>query len=353
MNAAAPSGNAKPGGHWSRRPETVNELAAQYVLGTLSPRAHRRLQVLREQSPLVAEAVAGWEQRLQRLGQTLPPVAPPAALWDKLALRAGLPPAAAATAAAATPAAAGAAAFGTGVPAASRAAGDASSAAASAVAAGSLAQAPAQAAQPLAKTPEATTAAPRSAPSQPDAWARLGRWLQQLLAPVPAGALAMGLVAGVMLPALVPELRVGGGEPALDDRQAATMPASYVGVLATPEGRPGLVVASLRHSRQVDLKQLSPLLPPPGQTLFLWRIDAQGRATPIGAIPAGPFTQATLPDTAEKVFAEAVELGVTLEAAGAAPAEPQAWVYRGLCGKVWPPPPAGAGATQGAPSAPR
>jgi anti-sigma-K factor RskA len=119
-----------------------------------------------------------------------------------------------------------------------------------------------------------------------------------------------------------------------------SVPASYIGVLATPEGKQGLIVASLRHGRTVDLKQVSPMQPPAGQTLFLWTLDAQGQARPVGPIPAGAFVQAPLPDTAEKVFAQAVELGVTLEAVGSQPSAPGGpWVYRGLCGKVWRAPP--------------
>ena len=95
----------------------------------------------------------------------------------------------------------------------------------------------------------------------------------------------------------------------------------------------------------VDLKQVKPVPVPAGQTLFLWTIDAQGRATPVGPVPSGPFVQAPLADVAEKVFASAVELGVTLEAVGSSPsadAPARTWVFRGLCGKVWRVPPAAA-----------
>ena len=115
----------------------------------------------------------------------------------------------------------------------------------------------------------------------------------------------------------LPVVLQGLNPPAVDGEESAdSVPASYIGVLATPEGKQGLIVASLRHGRTVDLKQVSPLQPPAGQTLFLWTLDAQGQARPVGPIPAGAFVQAPLADTAEKVFAQAVELGVTLEVAG-------------------------------------
>ena len=163
----------------------------------------------------------------------------------------------------------------------------------------------------------------------------MAQGLHALLSPLPAGALAFGLVAGLLIPTVMQRLN----PPA--EVGDSSVPASYIGVLATPEGRQGLIVASLRQGRTVDLKQVSPVQPAPGQTLFLWTLDAQGQARPVGAIPAGAFVQAPLPDVAEKVFAQAVELGVTLEAVGAAPTVTSGpWVYRGLCGKVWRAPPA-------------
>jgi anti-sigma-K factor RskA len=136
---------------------------------------------------------------------------------------------------------------------------------------------------------------------------------------------------------MVPQLVTILGPQAVQDTE---LPESYVGVLARPDGRAGLIVASRRHGRVVDLKQVSPVTPPAGQTLFLWTIDAAGRATPVGPVPHGPFVQAPLADTAEKVFRTAAELGVTLETTGSTPTSPSGpWVYRGLCGKVWRVPP--------------
>lgn len=270
--------------NWYHSARAVDELAAQYVLGTLKGRARRRFAAVMAQRAEVAARVQDWEGKLHRLAHSLPEVKPSPALWERMAREAGLPAAAAQGQVAAPP--------------------------------------------PLARL---------RAPAQPGFLQRLGRLFQQLLSPVPAGALAFGLMAGLGLPVVLQGLN----PPAVDGEESAdSVPASYIGVLATPEGKQGLIVASLRHGRTVDLKQVSPLQPPAGQTLFLWTLDAQGQARPVGPIPAGAFVQAPLADTAEKVFAQAVELGVTLEVAGSQPTAPGGpWVYRGLCGKVWRAPP--------------
>lgn len=163
------------------------------------------------------------------------------------------------------------------------------------------------------------------------------RWWQRWLAPLPAGALAMGLLMGISLPVV---LRLASAPPVAESDMQ--LPASYVGVLATAEGRPGLIVSSLRRGTVVDLKVIAPVDVPAGQHLHLWRIDQDGVATSLGPIPATPGAKVwrmTLAQPAEEAFFAAVELAVSLESADATPAAPtaptQPFVYRGLCGKVW------------------
>ena len=157
-------------------------------------------------------------------------------------------------------------------------------------------------------------------------------WWQRWLAPLPAGMLAMGLVLGTLVPWLwqaqhaVPE----------GSQLMAQLPASYVGVLATQAGKPGLIVSSLRHSRVVDIKQVTPMVVPAGADLYLWRIDKAGVISPIGPLPQGPWVQVNLDQTAEQVFAQAQELAVSVEPLGSRPTLPsQDFVYRGLCAKLW------------------
>src|SRR4051794_7558700 len=64
-----------------RRPERIEPLAAQYVLGTLRGRARLRFARLMRSDPSVAAAVTEWEGRLLPLLEALPPVQPPATVW--------------------------------------------------------------------------------------------------------------------------------------------------------------------------------------------------------------------------------------------------------------------------------
>lgn len=296
--------------NWYNSPRAVDALAAEYVLGTLRGRARRRFEAVMARRPELARAVESWEVRLHRMAGALPPVAPSPALWASLQQRTGAGQAAA-EAPAAVPAAA------------ARAAGPTVEARPGAAEPAVQRPPPARSATPAEASP------PRRGARRDPPGTRLATWWRQFLAPVPAAALAFGLLAGVMVPQLATIL----GPQALQDTE---LPESYVGVLARPDGQAGLIVASRRHGRVVDLKQVSPLTPPAGQTLFLWTIDAAGRVAPVGPVPHGPFVQAPLADTAEQVFRTAAELGVTLEPTGSSPAAPSGpWVYRGLCGKVW------------------
>lgn len=183
-------------------------------------------------------------------------------------------------------------------------------------------------------------ALPEEVPS-PALWSRIAKqttqraapaasssWWRRLLAPAPAGALVVGLLVGTLVPVV--------WEAQQSYRRGTELPDSYVGVLATSQGQPGLIVSSLRQGRKVDIKQVTPIAVPAGQTLYLWRIDKAGAVTAVGPVPQGKLVQLALTEPAEKVFFTAVELAVSIEAAGARPQAPSSpFVYRGLCGKVW------------------
>ena len=69
---------------------------------------------------------------------------------------------------------------------------------------------------------------------------------------------------------------------------------------------------------------------------YLWRIDATGNTKALGPLPTGKWVRMTLPEPAEALFSQAVELAVTVEKLGDTPLAPQLpFVYRGLCGKLW------------------
>jgi len=70
-------------------PGRADALAAEYVLGTLRGPARVRFERLILTDPLLAEAVRRWEEQLIPLAQELPPVAPPARVWQAILKRTG------------------------------------------------------------------------------------------------------------------------------------------------------------------------------------------------------------------------------------------------------------------------
>ncbi len=147
------------------------------------------------------------------------------------------------------------------------------------------------------------------------------------------GALSAGLVLGLTLTLVGPALLQ---RDAVDTVDSSQLPQSYVGVLATAEGRTGVIVSSLRYGKVMDVKQVQPVPVPRGHTLYLWAIEANGTTRPIGPVPQGKFVQVPLAQTSEVLFASATELALSIEAETAAPLLPSGpYVYRGLCGKLW------------------
>ena len=72
------------------RAARLDALAAQYALGTLSPRARRRLAAIARTEPAVAAAITGWELRLAALAQAVPNIVPPPRAWEGIRSRLGL-----------------------------------------------------------------------------------------------------------------------------------------------------------------------------------------------------------------------------------------------------------------------
>lgn len=242
---------------WHQHPQTIEALAASYVMGSMSARARRRFEQIMSQHFEVARAVSFWAERAVPLALSLPAHTPSSQSWQRLATTIGL------------------------------------------------------------------ITEPASPPQQ--------RWWQRWLAPLPAGALAVGLLLGMALPTAWQVWQTQSSDMQL--------PESYVGVLATEQGKPGLIVSSLRRGTVVDIKVLTQVPVPGGHRLHLWRIDKDGVLTAVGALPAGAsekILRLTLSEPAERIFFTAVELAVSIEAGDRAPGAPSApFVYRGLCGKVW------------------
>jgi anti-sigma-K factor RskA len=70
-----------------RNPETVDALAAEYVLGTLRGAARRRFERWRASEWHIARRVAAWEDRLMPLLYSLPPVTPSPQVWAAIERR--------------------------------------------------------------------------------------------------------------------------------------------------------------------------------------------------------------------------------------------------------------------------
>ncbi|HTJ97300.1 MAG TPA: hypothetical protein VL381_07505, partial [Rhodocyclaceae bacterium] len=69
------------------KPELLDRLAAEYVLGTLQGPARRRFEKLKATLPATATSVREWEQRTARLADPVPAVAPSPQLWHKIESR--------------------------------------------------------------------------------------------------------------------------------------------------------------------------------------------------------------------------------------------------------------------------
>ncbi|HSV20836.1 MAG TPA: anti-sigma factor [Casimicrobiaceae bacterium] len=68
----------------------LDELAAQYALGTLRGRARARFARAMRADPVVADAAREWDDRLASLASALPGVTPPPRVWTGIATRLGL-----------------------------------------------------------------------------------------------------------------------------------------------------------------------------------------------------------------------------------------------------------------------
>jgi anti-sigma-K factor RskA len=70
-----------------QRPQLLEELAAQYVLGTLRGPARRRFERYCKHNATALHAVRRWEDRLVDLLANVVPVAPSALVWDRIKFR--------------------------------------------------------------------------------------------------------------------------------------------------------------------------------------------------------------------------------------------------------------------------
>jgi anti-sigma-K factor RskA len=72
------------------RQDRLDRLAAEYALGTLSPRPRARLARVARADPNVAAVLREWEERLAGLAGALPGVTPSPRVWTRIVARLGL-----------------------------------------------------------------------------------------------------------------------------------------------------------------------------------------------------------------------------------------------------------------------
>lgn len=71
--------------------DDLDDLAAEYVLGTLSGADRAAFEALLLRDPAVVRAVAAWASRLQPLADAITPAIPPGSLWLRIQREVGLP----------------------------------------------------------------------------------------------------------------------------------------------------------------------------------------------------------------------------------------------------------------------
>jgi anti-sigma-K factor RskA len=75
-----------------RNPELLDGLAAEYALGILRGPARRRFERLIENDAALAQRVEVWAKRLDPLIEAVPPIEPPAHVWNEIDRRIGPAP---------------------------------------------------------------------------------------------------------------------------------------------------------------------------------------------------------------------------------------------------------------------
>ena len=71
--------------NYRNKPELIDRLAAEYVLGTLTGGARRRFAAWLANDAALRRSVGEWEARLTPMAAAVREIAPPKALWPKIA----------------------------------------------------------------------------------------------------------------------------------------------------------------------------------------------------------------------------------------------------------------------------
>ncbi|MFM0715216.1 anti-sigma factor [Paraburkholderia strydomiana] len=245
----------------TRYPQLVDLLAAEYVLGTLRGAARRRFQRYADQDASIRAAVAAWQRHLAPMAELAEPRMPPAAVWEAIEQRLGL-------------------------------------------------SAAREAARPHSALPT---------PARPSRglFDNLAFWRGWAIGTTALAAIAVVVAVRALLPATtVPTAPTPVPTPAPTIAQKPAPSVSHVAVLNSTDARPVMLIAWDEGRSTMTLQPLGKVDVPPGRTMELWGIPANGHPVSLGLLP----DSATGTVTAGQQKPENYEaLAVSIEAPGGSP----------------------------------
>ncbi|MGF6776957.1 anti-sigma factor [Paraburkholderia sp. GAS334] len=205
-----------------RYPETVDMLAAEYVVGTLRGGARRRLQRYAEHDSAIRRAVSDWENRLAPIAGLAPARMPPARVWQAIEEQLGF--------------------------AARR--------------------------QLEARAAEAARPEPRS-------WFdNLAFWRGWAIGITALAAIALVLAVRGLLP---PGPTQPAQPPTVAQQPVPAI--SHVAVLSNKDAQAVMLISWDSAHSSVKLHRLSDAAPPSGKTMQLWGLPANGHPVSLGVMP--------------------------------------------------------------------
>jgi anti-sigma-K factor RskA len=329
-------------------------LAAEYVLGTLSPDERAEAQALIAIDSSFADVVRGWERRLGELSAMVDPVEPPSDMWGRI--KAGIAvseqsaprPDAAADPAKEVPSevpAAIAAAVGEGEEKPTQTEDapkdDEVKPAAAEPAAAEPAPAPTVLAVPVTALvqdrPQAAGADVIQFSRRVNRW-RAATGLTGLIAACLAALLVVGAVNPDLLPApLQPKQKVV--EVVRTVEVPSPAPAEFVAVFQKDDASPAFLLTFDLDKRQFTVRRVG-AEPQAGRSYELWLVSEKfgGRPQSLGVIGATPYTvRPTLPDY-DPVTINRATYGISLEPEGGSPTgRPTEVLYHGKLVQTTPP----------------
>ncbi|CAB3804924.1 anti-sigma factor [Paraburkholderia caffeinilytica] len=257
-----------------RYPQLVDMLAAEYVLGTLRGGARRRFQRYADHDAAIRQAVEAWQRRISPLAELAEPRMPPAAVWDAVERRLGLPPAREAAHESAREAAREAASEETHVETRPR------------------------------------TAAEKPARPSGSIFENLAFWRGWAI-----GVTAFAAIAVVVaVRSLLPSGATPSTAPTVAQQPEAAV--SHVAVLNDKDAHPVMLVAWDEARSTMTLHPLGKVDLPAGRAMELWGIPASGHPVSLGMLPDSANGKVTAAQQKPENYAA---LAVSIEAPGGSP----------------------------------